>query len=549
MAQKVIFLIVGAVYHGLMDTYDLLDQLRPTKHAASRITAQFILGLLIALLSFTAWAFNGTAPPGNSAMEVGMAGAGAAVSLEPSALIKNPAIGAEMPSTLGLNLALAVPNGRYQAFETGSQTTTGIFAMSQEPYRRSAGGLFLIPTAALNRRINDRWTWGLQMSGAGLGSELKGGDVTLGQGLPGLESHCRGPFGGGLPIAEDGSEGELCGYGKETTGMALTQVFLSLSFSYRAHERLLLGIAPFLAVQQIEISGMGAFKTFSVHPEKMTDHGPDYSNGLGFRLGALIKLHEKLDLGLGYQSASKQSSFKKYTGFFLDGRFDTTEVINIGLAFKATPNHLIALDAEQYRFAEVAALGNSSNLHEFANGCLLPRVLNNGIPLNGVLPINLPIPDVYVPLGAFAEESPENCFGGANSPGLGWKNVTVYKIGYHGQSGRLGWQLGYSTGGNPIADETPILNALGPAHPDDHIGIGVSWLWSNQLKLSSALSYGRLEKQIARNGLSNTPITFDLSSGLPQMGTDVSQDSEDQWMDTSAEAWQWQLSIVWNFAE
>ncbi len=113
----------------------------------------------------------------------------------------------------------------------------------------------------------------------------------------------------------------------------------------------------------------------------------------------------------------------------------------VGVAWKNTPGSVLAFDVQHIWYSAVHSIGNP-----FAN-------LLNGI----------------------ANKKPNDLLGGSDGAGFGWRDMTVYKLGYQWQAGRE-WTLrtGVSYGRQPIPSSEVMFNILAPGVQEWHFTAGVT---------------------------------------------------------------------------
>lgn len=475
-------------------------------------------------------ATNGLSMPGVSLDQTAMAGAGAALLSSSASTQRDPAAGAFMADGSELTLAVAQPRANYTASAPAGDSRLSIFEFVPGDYR-SVYKLAFAPVLSLHRRFNDHWGWGLGLYGGGLGTTMPDGAARLGRGIPLINAQCEGDFGGGG--AQPGSAAfDQCGNGKTFSGVRATQVFASAHLSWRATPTWGFGLAPVLAAQQLEISGLSAFDPYSIAPGQVTDHGSAYAYGLGLRIGAQWRPTDAFGLSMAYQSRIRQGGLDAYQGILPGGRFDIPAQWHVAVEVALSPRTQVYADVEGIQYEQVTVLDRSPDLAAFVNRCLAPRLL----------------------AGAQSVAADESfCLGGANGPGFGWSNNRIYKFGVRHRIGRWQVMAGYSSGGNPIEAPHAILTTLAPAIIDRHIGFGVSWDWTERLRIGAAVSYSPQNRVSARNRLSNVALRV-LSGGDGQAPSDrppaliqfeIEEDPRDQVVETRFEILQVQFGVTW----
>lgn len=482
-------------------------------------------GVLVAFLAClhpnSGWSANGMVAPGSGTTQLGLAGAGTAMAQDAAAALRNPAAGAWMGDAMTADLGVVIPVGGYEAGAVGPGSITGLLEIT--PGRNtSVTGVFPSPAFARNWRLNDRHAWGLGVTAAGLKALSRGNSAAVARGIPGFEARCDGDFGGGDALAGTIDTSGFCGRSGSALGVDLTQILVSAHWAYQPRPDISLGLAPVFAFQRLNVRGIGAFADFSNYPDKTTDNKSDLSYGGGLRLGLLWEITSGVGLGMAYQSRIYTSEFDRYRGVIIGGALDFAPIYNLGLQIHVARGHRLLLDVEHIRYADIKPLGNRVDPQRFTDGCFVPRLLTRSLP------------DVP-PLDA--------CLGGPDGPGFGWQNITVYKLGYQVQRGRLTLRAGYSFGGNPVGDDQTLSAAFAPAVTDQHAAIGLSWALTPKLTFSWALMDAMPNRVRSRNALSNVNPQALGDSTLA--GFKVEPDPQDQMIESHLSVWQSQFGLTW----
>lgn len=487
-----------------------------------------LAGLMIALFTPAAQAFNGLSLPGAGVVQTGMAGAGTAMLRDSAATLRNPAAGAFLDPTSTWDLAIGFPTAGYEASETGPDSRISLFEYHEGSYR-SVYELGGAPSYSRNWRPSERWAWGWGFYGAGLGTTLTDGAANIARGVPGLDSQCQGDFGGGDPLDGAGRSSQ-CGDRRADAGIQLTRVVLGMHLSYRATDWLSIGAAPVLAAQQFSATGLAAFAPYSSEPDRLSDNGGDVAWGIGYRLGIHARPLSWLDIGLSYQPRVRTGELDRYQGLLVGGRLDIPTNFNLGVHLYLSPRQSLVLDLDAIEYREVAMYESSPNMQNFVDRCIVPRLLAGGDAAAG---------------------DRESCLGGTSGPGFGWRDTVVRKIGYEYRGDRLAWRVGYSRGGSPIDTPDALMTVIVPTVVDEHVAIGASWRHSAGFDIGFALSYAVRATQEVRNGLSNVSLRpsvitspVDVIGGdATWIGLDAGTDTSDQTVRISMDTWQFQIGL------
>jgi long-chain fatty acid transport protein len=180
-----------------------------------------------------------------------------------------------------------------------------------------------------------------------------------------------------------------------------------------------------------EAKGVSSFAAFSSAPARLSDNGVASSFGGGLRVGYLGEWSDFLAVGASYQSKVWMSDFDDYAGLFAEqGGFDIPSSWVVGIAVKPTEKLDIALDVQQVRYSEVAAVASP----------LLPNL------------------------------AAARLVGGA---GFGWEDMTTLKGGVQLRTGEgWTWRAGYSYGSQPIPQSEVLFNILAPGVQEQHLTFG-----------------------------------------------------------------------------
>jgi long-chain fatty acid transport protein len=232
-----------------------------------------------------------------------------------------------------------------------------------------------------------------------------------------------------------------------SAGVNLEQLFVSPAIAWSITPRNELGLAVNLAYQRFTAKGIAIFGNFSADPGAVSDRGNDNSYGAGIRLGWIGHLTESLSLGATWQSKTYMSRFTKYAGLFADqGGFDIPSTYGVGLALTPTARWTIAVDWQEIRYSDVAAVGNPINS------------LFDGLPL-----------------------------GSTNGPGFGWRNVSVVKLGTAVKvQEHLTLRAGFSDNRQPIPASQTFFNILAPGVVEAHATAGLTWSLSPANEISAS---------------------------------------------------------------
>ncbi len=384
---------------------------------AQPVSRAALLLLLLAVVMPVAFAGGGYFALGYGPLARQMAGATTALVGDAFAGSSNPAKWLAAGNRVDIGTEFFMPYRRVE--RTGSGTVYDFGTTSDKD-------IFLIPEAALSRRINDRLAWGLTFYGnGGLNTEYHGTTGVPGTNVvPALCGNAPANF--------------LLGCGK--LGVDIIQMILAPGIAYRIAPKHTLGIAPLITLQRFEAYGLQALTLFSKLPNDVTNRGSDYALGAGVRVGWLGEITPALTLGASYASRVFMDKFAHYEGLLADGRLDIPENYSLGFAWRPRPPLTVTFDYQRINFGDVRATGNGG--------------------LNTLLdPVNKPL-------------------GSPEGSGFNWQNQQNFRLGAAFEvTPVLTVRAGYAYGERPPRDNginTVTLNMLAPS-AEHQVSAGFTW--------------------------------------------------------------------------
>lgn len=412
------------------------------------------IGGLLGIVLFTglatvqvARATDGYFPHGHGTKALGRGGASIAIAEDSMGGANNPGSMGFVGDRLDLGAQLFSP--RRSADRSGN-------AFGLNGSADSGTNYFVIPEFGVNHMLTPDISLGLTVYGhGGMNTDYPGGQIPAG-------------FCGPATPASN----LLCGQGH--LGVDLNQVVVAPTASYKITPGNSIGIAPLLAYQWFRATGLQAFTGVSSSPNNVTNRGYDGSYGVGVRVGWMGRLTDALSLGATYSPKMGMTRFHKYQGLFAQsGGFDLPENYGAGVAIKALPQLLFAVDYERINYHDVPSIGNPSS---------------NPAPL-----------------------------GSNNGPGFGWRDVNVVKVGVeYGLTERLTLRAGYNHSDNPIRPADVTFNILAPGVIQDHATLGLTFGVTPGAEISLAYMHGF-----------ENSVSGPTSPLLPGGGTDTIRMHED----------------------
>lgn len=203
---------------------------------------------------------------------------------------------------------------------------------------------------------------------------------------------------------------------------------------------------------------------------------------------------------------------------------DIPSSLHGGIAPGPVAGHRLFLDMEHIRYEDSRPLSNPVDAQRLTEQCLLPRLAGLANPL-------APDPD----------PSPA-CFGAAQGPGLGWRNLTVYKAGYEYTHGPLQLRLGYAQSRRPMSADQALPSMVAPATSRRHVAAGLSWAASTRWEVDLMLQRALPETLEGRNPLSQVQLQ------LRPVGIEAGTESSDQPLRSELDVWQSGLGLRRHFS-
>ncbi len=389
------------------------------------------------LVAGTAQATNGYFTAGVGVKNIGEAGAGSADPREVMIVATNPAGLAFVGQRIELGLGLFNPNRSYSTSSSLANGQGGAFTIGPN-HLTSGHKFFEIPYFAISRRLDPQNTVAVAFyARGGMNTTWYGGTATF------------APRGPGTPVMK------LPGtYGSGTAGVSLMQAFLSVTFAHATIDHhLAVGASLILAAQRFQARGLEAFggytETFAasggtVLPTDLSDNGHQMSYGGGASVGIEWRPLPRWAFAAAYTSKMYMSRFTRYSDLFAGHcSFDIPASADVGVTFKPAKPVAISFDTQRIWYSSVSSVGN-------------------------------PIQNLFnCPTAGAGGTDLQDCLGGAEGPGFGWRNMTVYKLGARWQIDPT-WtvRFGISHAAQPIPSSQMTFNILAPGVIENHFDFG-----------------------------------------------------------------------------
>jgi len=401
-----------------------------------------------------AYATNGSFLPGFGVKSLGAGGVGIAMQADTLSQVANPANAAHTGMRIDMGFSLFNPERKAA---TGSATDLpgepdadfdgindetgyplsgfGVFNTASE----SGNRFFLMPDMGFTLPLSERLSLGIAVTGAG------GGNT-------GYKENIFGIANSQVP------NGSTTSY----VGVDLIQLIVPVTLAYKLNEQHSVGVSLNLAAQRFKANGLGQYGSYrgglgfgiSADQRHLTNNGYDYSYGAGVKLGWLGKfIDDRVSIGATWASKTYMTKFDQYRGLFAEqGDFDIPENYGIGLAIKPIQSLTVAFDVVKIKYSGVASISNpgpgtygGSGINESIISNTLIGPFNNG-PLQ---------------------------VGNDQGMGFGWKDMTVYKLGFiYDVNEDLALRMGYNYGKSPVRNDQLAFSSLAPGIVEKHYSVG-----------------------------------------------------------------------------
>lgn len=229
-----------------------------------------------------------------------------------------------------------------------------------------------------------------------------------------------------------------------------SQDVVAPTVSFRIGEESSIGISPLYVRQTLQVDGMHAVisENLSRYPGNVTNKGTDDSDGVGFRLGFMSRLTDKVMIGATYSPKIRMSSFDRYKGLFTDNaHFDVPENFSLGTAIVLNPVTVLSIDYQRIRYGGVKLLS--------------------------------------VPSTVFGTNPGAQLMGDDDGPGFGWDDVGIWKLGYEWRyRSDLTFRFGFSRNNSPVKQRDVTLAVLMPNITTQEQSLGATYKFDQNREAS-----------------------------------------------------------------
>jgi long-chain fatty acid transport protein len=423
-------------------------------------------------LPLAAFATNGYFLEGYGAKSRGMGGVGIAYGQDGLAAGFNPAAMVQVDtSRFDVGGEYFKPN----ACVTHESSTLG------NVNECSQADTFLIPSMGGVYKVSDGFALGVAAIGAGLATNYNQFENTSGTGSYFFN---------------------LNGLASDEVGVSLIQMQILPSVAMEILDGHTLGFSIAMAAQVFRAYGLEAFTNlgFSNSGDALSNRGPDWSYGLGWRLGYLGQFfNNQLAFGVNYSAKVNMSEFNRYSGLFAQGGdFDIPENYGIGILFRGIPRTSVAFDIMKINYSGVTSVGNPG-----------PYAFD-------VLELNPLCPGT---------DTSDCSLGGDLGMGFGWRDQTVYKLGVDFKATQsLTVRAGWNYGESPVPPDQILFNLLAPGITEQHLMLGATLETSGRDFLTQFLTAKEAELSFSyvhafRNILEGPTMFHPNGTGAPMNGS------------------------------
>jgi long-chain fatty acid transport protein len=244
------------------------------------------------------------------------------------------------------------------------------------------------------------------------------------------------------------------GLASDEVGVSLIQMQIVPAAAFRFSEHHTIGFGMAMAAQVFRAYGLEAFVDlgFASNNEALTNRGSDWSYGLGWRLGWLSEYFDgKLAFGANYNAKVNMSEFNRYSSLFAQGGdFDIPENYAVGATLKPVDNFHVVMEVGRINYSDVPSVGNPG-----------PNV-SDPADFNPLCPG--PDPDICK-------------LGGELGLGFGWRDQTVYKIGFNWEANaNHAFRFGWNHAESPVPKDQILFNLLAPGIVEDTLTLGYTYV-------------------------------------------------------------------------
>ncbi len=434
--------------------------------------AYFLFTIYLFFVSLPTFAGNGLMVHGYG-KNASMGGAGIAHPQDAISGAVNPAGTAWVGNRIDLTGDLYFLDGGYQ-ISNGNRNPADVGSVYQSlgiisddhpvekvPSRKKNVGL---PAFGLAMEINQQLSAGVTFYGTGLEVEYDRDETT--------RVFPNSPLGAQL---DDLLGRKLDGtFFDGSTGVELRLANSNWHLSYKIMDNISIGAGVNLAVQSFRAKGVSALKFISIGNIEVGERDIDFA--AGWNLGVQAEVIPNLTFAAAYYSRLG-FSHKKYDGLFEGGNLPLPANWTAGLSLRLSEQHIINFDIQRVYWSREKATGNK-----------LTDIFNFNFDINQPL--------------AFQTNFLINPFGSDKTPGFGFSDSIIYKLGYQFKLDILPtwtWRLGYSYQNQIIPGDGSLFAVLAPGTIKRHFTFGFSKEIGKQYEAGFTFVYAPKETVRGKN--------------------------------------------------
>jgi len=296
------------------------------------------VALLLLAASAAGQASLGPYEHGNGIKAMGAGGVSYVGGEETTALAGNPAHSSWLGTRYDVGVDLLHPYTEATDFSANALAPDG-------HYPSDGRGYYPVPQGGVNFVLGPRWSVGMSMLFAGLGTDYP-----------------KSPY-------------ERFG-GARRASLMLGSASIASALGYRLNERHSIGLGLLVGYQTIQIEGVQFLGSsdpqarVSRYPENTTNMGKDGSFNIAWSAGWTGHLTEQVLAGVAYRSKSWTQKHREYRGLLPDGgSLELPAVYGAALAYDVLPQLRALIEWQRYELEGERALGN--RLSNLSSGTLL----------------------------------------------------------------------------------------------------------------------------------------------------------------------------------
>lgn len=268
-------------------------------------------------------------------------------------------------------------------------------------------------------------------------------------------------------------------------GLELRTILSAFSYSYAfdwCNSSHSVGASLIWALQSLHLKGLYAFDNAgaSVYPGHVTNNGLSWSTGVGGRFGYIGKFFDRVTIGASYTTRIEMSKTRKYEGIVTNrGDLDVPPLVAVGITYDIRPCTRIGFEWQRVFYSDSQFFHNSFGK--------------------------------YIGVTGGTKKA-----GAPDGPGLGWKDMDVYKTGIdHALNDCWVVRAGYVHSPIPYSRHELDVNILTQDLGGNHLTLGATYKLSECAEIDVSYFHMFQSKYSGRSRLAAEP-RWDLSQRMYQ---------------------------------